>query len=120
MDFFNTQNYAPYNTMKPYLIGVHSITEGIERVKRGNFAFMTDTAILDYYKNQYCTVMTVGEEFLVVSYALGLSSNSPYTREISAALLKLRINGYIKKELQKWLVFLVNYNGNKTFYADIS
>ncbi|EDV21257.1 uncharacterized protein TRIADDRAFT_30612 [Trichoplax adhaerens] len=104
-NYFNTLKSSPYADMKPYLHLFNNITEGIKAVKHGKFAFIADSTILSYHVARDCSIMTVGAEALIVGHGLGLPLNSPYTKQLSEAILKLRMNGFIKDKLKIWLKY---------------
>ncbi|EDV28927.1 uncharacterized protein TRIADDRAFT_18823, partial [Trichoplax adhaerens] len=101
-NFFERATMAPYNEMAQRLINVPNTEAGINKTKNEDYAFLWDAAIIDYYKNKYCTLNTVGGQFRKDGYALGLRKGSPFTQEISIAILKLRQSGYIEHTLKKW------------------
>lgn len=88
--------------MAPKMINVPTTQAGVEKAKEGNYAFLWDAALLNYYKNKQCDVVTVGGEFHKDGYGLGLRKGSPYTEEFSVAILKLRQEGFIENNIKKW------------------
>ncbi|EDV28929.1 uncharacterized protein TRIADDRAFT_18943, partial [Trichoplax adhaerens] len=101
-NFFHKTGLSPYYEMAPYMANVPTTQQGVQKAKEGNYAFLWDAALLNYYKNIHCDVMTVGGEFHKDGYGLGLRKGSPYTQEFSVAILKLRQNGFIENRIKKW------------------
>lgn len=67
-----------------------SSTAGVARAREGNYAFITETPILEYYNNREpCNTMLVRNLFEVKSYGFGLPKNSEYTNALSVAILKV-------------------------------
>lgn len=93
---------SPYDRMARNLVNVPSTEVGINKTMSEQYAFLWDSAIVNYYKNKYCTLQKVGGEFQKDGYALGLKKASPFTQEFSLAILKLRQSGYIEQNLKKW------------------
>lgn len=68
-----------------------SSTKGVELARGGEYAFITETPILQHFNNlQPCDTMLVGNLFQTKSYGFGLPKNSEYTNTLSVEILKVR------------------------------
>jgi len=107
--YFQTSSIPTYVTMWEFMKSTGNIlknsTEGINRVREGNFAFIFDSAVLEYHVNQPpCnTLYTVGRVFGKFGYGFGLQKNSPFTHHFSVNVLDLRQRGYMETMKAKWL-----------------
>ncbi|EDV20221.1 uncharacterized protein TRIADDRAFT_32461 [Trichoplax adhaerens] len=102
--FFLHTSISPYKDMKYHLKNVANTAEGIERVLAGTtepYAFISDTATLDYAKSKNCNLTTIGS-FKEDSLALAVQKESLYWKEISIQVLKLREEGYLDILRAKW------------------
>ena len=50
-NFFRRTTISPYYEMAPRMINVPTTQLGVEKAKQGNYAFLWDAALLNYYKN---------------------------------------------------------------------
>lgn len=103
-NFFQETTISPYYEMASHLVNVPNTEAGVNKTRDESYAFLWDVALLTYYKNRYCNLMTVGQEFRKDGYALGLRQGSPFTNEISIEILKLRQSGFIANTLKLWFV----------------
>ena len=126
-NFFKETTVSPYYEMASHLVNVPSTEAGVNKTRNESYAFLWDVALLTYYKNKHCNLMTVGQEFRKDGYALGLRKGSPFTNEISVEILKLRQSGFVANKLKLWFVsirfiiptfysILTNDDNNQTFY----
>ncbi|XP_023213428.1 glutamate receptor ionotropic, kainate 2-like isoform X2 [Centruroides sculpturatus] len=87
---------------------------GIERVRasyylqeghKDRFAFIYDSPILDYSAMQRpCNVERVGRLFGLQNYGLGLSKGSPFEKQFTSSILKLREEGYMDFLNKRWFI----------------
>ncbi|CAN0145650.1 unnamed protein product, partial [Lampetra planeri] len=82
---------------------VHNLDEAVHRVKRGNYAFVWDTAVLEFaaLSDGDCSlsVRNVGYD---KGYGIALQHGSPYRDAFSQRLLELQENGELEALRQKW------------------
>ena len=79
-----------YQTMKQNF--VNSTKEGVARVRKEPFAYLTDEPYLDYYdKKSPCNTMMLKNLLEAKSYGIGLQRNSDLTNQFSIEILKVRI-----------------------------
>ena len=82
---------------------VKNVTEGVERVRKGNFAFIGETMVLKHEANKLpCDVMTVGDQFAVRSYGMAVARDSPLLEPLHVAMLQLIQEGGIADLERKW------------------
>ncbi|XP_070561125.1 glutamate receptor ionotropic, kainate 2-like isoform X2 [Ptychodera flava] len=100
--YFAQADVDPYrkisNFMMQFNTNVNDTKAGVDKVQQGNFAFIWDSAILEYAANKEpCDVQTVGRLFGKMGYGLGLPLHSHLTDIFSLEILKLRQSGYIEQ-----------------------
>ncbi|XP_071944890.1 glutamate receptor 2-like [Antedon mediterranea] len=98
--YFENAKVDPFQRASRYMNSqqshVTSAAEGIKAVRDGNYAFIFDSAVLDYEANvEPCDVRTVGRLFGKIGYGLGLARNSLYTEPFSLEILKLRQSDFM-------------------------
>jgi hypothetical protein len=108
--FFEDATIPSFVTMWQYMQYHHTLvkssTEGIEKVIDGNYAFIWDSVVLEYIEHQQgeCgSLMTVGSLLGKIGYGFGLPKDSPYTKQLSNAILELRHSGVMDALEQKWI-----------------
>lgn len=102
--FFSQSQVGTYqtmfHTMKTGNTFVNSIKEGVEKVRQGGFAFLTDGPYLDYYNSRNpCNTMMLENLLEAKSYGIALQRNSELTNPISVAILKVILNDCIHGHL---------------------
>ena len=107
--FFMTSPIPSFVTMWQYMKYHNTLVEnsqdGIAMVKKGGYAFIWDSVVLEYtvHSSECGTLTTVGKLFGKIGYGLGLPKDSPYTKQLSMAILELRQKGFTDLLEQKWL-----------------
>ncbi|XP_078361238.1 glutamate receptor 2-like [Oculina patagonica] len=92
-----------FHTMKTGNTFVNSTKEGVETVRKGGFAYLTDGPYLDYYNRRNpCNTMMLENLLEAKSYGIALQRNSELTNQFSVAILKLREEGIVDKLRKKW------------------
>ena len=76
--------------------------DGIERVKKGGYAYLLESTTNDYVRQRDCNLMQIGDLLDGKGYGFGLQKNSEWTETISTAILKLQENGKIQLLYEKW------------------
>ena len=83
-----------YNTMKSHNTFVNSTKDGVAKVRKGGFAYLTDEPYLDYYdKKSPCNTEMLKNLLEAKSYGIGLQRNSDLTNQFSVEILKVIIIG---------------------------
>ncbi|XP_069128781.1 glutamate receptor ionotropic, NMDA 1-like [Argopecten irradians] len=79
--------------------------EAIDEVKKGNLqAFIWDSSRLEYEAAKDCELITAGELFGRSGLGIGLRKKSPWTHDISMAILKLHERGRMEELDNKWIL----------------
>lgn len=82
---------------------VNSTKEGVQKVREGGFAYLTDGPYLDYYNSKEpCNTMMLENLLEAKSYGIALQRNSELTNQFSVAILQLREEGVVDKLKKKW------------------
>ncbi|XP_066273511.1 glutamate receptor 2-like [Branchiostoma lanceolatum] len=106
-DFFRSSSVKTFQTMAEFIatnaLYLDSSAEGIIKSRKEKFAFIWDSAVLDYVANRApCDLKTVGRLFGKIGYGFGLQKSSPYTDQLSVNILRLRESGFIDALTEKW------------------
>ncbi|RUS78064.1 hypothetical protein EGW08_014176, partial [Elysia chlorotica] len=75
---------------------------GLNKVKAGGFALITESPVIRYYTGLHCDLQAVGEQFSTRPYAIGLKENFPYTGKFSQAILDLQKDRVLGDLQFKW------------------
>ncbi|CAB4001092.1 glutamate receptor 2-like [Paramuricea clavata] len=107
--FFEQSNIPLYQKMWSHMQSADTLVESssvaFEKVQKGDYAFVWDSAILDYAINQKpCNTFILNDLFSPLGYGIGLPLNSPYKDVISEEILKLRESGFLDKLKNEWFV----------------
>lgn len=79
--------------------------EAIQEVRQGKLqAFIWDSSRLEFEAANDCELVTAGELFGRSGYGIGLRKHSPWTQEISLAILSFHESGYMEKLDSKWIL----------------
>jgi len=67
-----------------------STSVGVQLVRQGGYAYLTEQPYLDYYNmRKPCNTTLLNNLISYKSYGIGLQRNSPYVNELSVAILKV-------------------------------
>ncbi|XP_035674417.1 glutamate receptor ionotropic, delta-1-like [Branchiostoma floridae] len=97
-----------YERMWNFMVGsepsafVDTTVEGLERVQQGGYAFLWDTAVLEYEKNRKCDLIIVGDPFYKGGYGFAMPRGAPYRDDLSMTILRMQGSGHIEKLQTKW------------------
>ncbi|ESO84129.1 hypothetical protein LOTGIDRAFT_108357 [Lottia gigantea] len=79
--------------------------EAIEAIRQESLqAFIWDSPRLEYEAARDCNLVTAGELFGRSGLGIGLQKNSPWTQEVSLAILKLHEKGFMEKLDNEWIL----------------
>ncbi|CAG5121027.1 unnamed protein product, partial [Candidula unifasciata] len=100
-------NIDTYKRMYAYMkdrphVMAETYQQGIERVRKGNYAFFMENLMIDYQVQRDCELMQVGGQLDSKGYGVGLPMNSPYRDKLSMAILELQEGGVIQMLYNKW------------------
>lgn len=66
-----------FNKTDPDVLDVLAATH-MDKVARGWYAFMGDGTAMELRMSEQCELITIGERFLPIMYAVGIINNSPF------------------------------------------
>ncbi|KAM6956861.1 LOW QUALITY PROTEIN: glutamate receptor ionotropic, delta-1-like [Aplochiton taeniatus] len=83
---------------------VSSPSEGIQKTKRGSYAFLWDLSVVEYVAltDDDCTLMVAGSSMSSRGYGMALQHGSPYRDLFSQKILELQEKGDLDILKQKW------------------
>lgn len=108
-NFFNKTDHDVYRRMfrnmeenKPHAYS-KTTQKGVDRVAKGNYAFIMETTSLRYARKQNCELTQIGEKFVEKSYGIAFPQGSPYTTHFSKEILLLQERGVLTELEENWL-----------------
>ena len=81
---------------------VKDYDDGIRRVKRGNYAFLMESTMLDYVVQRDCNLTQIGGLLDSKGYGIATPKGSPWRDHLSLAILELQEKGTIQMLYNKW------------------
>ncbi|XP_064628474.1 glutamate receptor ionotropic, kainate 2-like [Lineus longissimus] len=108
LTFFQTSHIATYarmwNFMKKHrdTVFVNSTKEGIKRVREGNYAYLLESTMNEYFVQRYCDLMQVGGLIDSKGYGIGTKRGSIFRDRLSNAILKLQEDQEMHRLYDKW------------------
>lgn len=106
--FFEMSNIDLYKQVFADMAGsepsgfVKSTSEGLDRVKQGNFAFFVESTTADYLIERDCELQRIETTLDNKGYGLMFPKDSPFQEEFSSSILKLQDEQVIKRLQKKW------------------
>ncbi|CAB3983880.1 glutamate receptor ionotropic, NMDA 1-like, partial [Paramuricea clavata] len=103
-DYFRRQVElsSMYTFMSSY--NVDAAEDGIEAVRSGELkAFIWDSPVLYHESSKDCSLTTAGELFGRSAYGIGLPKDSPWTDEVSLAILNFHESGKMEALETAWI-----------------
>ena len=106
-NFFKNSNIGLYkhmfNFMKMRNAFATSTSEGIARVRKGGYAYLSEDPIV-FYKHQRkpCNTDVIKNLLEAKSYGIVLQKQSEWTNPMSVVILRLREQGFIEQLRAKW------------------
>ncbi|XP_025836785.1 glutamate receptor ionotropic, kainate 1-like [Agrilus planipennis] len=106
--FFRDSKIGVYQKMWRFMesrqpsVFVQSYEEGIERVLKGNYAFLMESTMLDYVVQRDCNLTQIGGLLDSKGYGIATPKGSPWRDKISLAILELQEKGVIQILYDKW------------------
>lgn len=73
---------------------VQSYEEGVERVLRGNYAFLAESAMIDYLVQRNCNLTQIGGLLDSKGYGIATPKGSKWRDKISKAILFLQVGTF--------------------------
>ncbi|KAI6226194.1 Glutamate receptor and Ionotropic glutamate receptor domain containing protein [Aphelenchoides fujianensis] len=108
MDFFRESKIPIYERMWSVMqstsptVFVNSSKEGIARVKGGNYAYLMESTMIDYYKGSDCSLETIGGLLDSKGYGVAVPKGSPLRDVISKTILQLQERTILEALKNKW------------------
>lgn len=90
-----------YMSLNPTVM-TKTTNEGIERVRKGGYAYLLESTTNEYARHNDCNLTQVGDLLDSKGYGFGLRKNSIWTENISTAILMLQEKGKIHQLYNKW------------------
>ncbi|XP_074595023.1 glutamate receptor ionotropic, kainate 2-like isoform X2 [Brevipalpus obovatus] len=81
---------------------VETNMKGVERVKKGGYAYLMESTSIEYTIERECDLYQVGSTLDTKGYGIATQPNSPYRKEISETITKLQEEGYLYRFKEKW------------------
>ncbi|KAK8784934.1 hypothetical protein V5799_008701 [Amblyomma americanum] len=106
--FFKESKLEPYERMWTVMSSnrdellASSNAEGVERVRRGDYAFLMEAATIEYLTDRDCQLAQIGGPLDSKGYGFALPRASPYTAHLSEAILRLQETGVIARLKKHW------------------
>ena len=79
-------------------------TEGIERVKKGNYAFLMESTSIEFEIQKNCDLQQIGGLLDQKGYGIALPPSSPYRGTLSETIVFLQEKGRLAELKQRWWV----------------
>jgi len=108
MTFFRDSKIETYQKMWRYMeskdptVFTKTYEEGVERVLKGNFAFLCESAMLDYFVQQDCNLTQIGGLLDSKGYGIATPKGSRWRDRISQAILYLQEKSAIQMLYNQW------------------
>ncbi|XP_076317496.1 glutamate receptor ionotropic, kainate 2-like [Tachypleus tridentatus] len=107
-DFFKDSDIPTFKRMWNFMesarpsVFVESNFKGVERVKKGNYAFLMESTSIEYIVERNCDLMQIGGLLDSKGYGIATPPGSPYRTLLSSAILKLQESGTLQMLKQRW------------------
>ncbi|XP_066264901.1 glutamate receptor ionotropic, kainate 2-like isoform X1 [Branchiostoma lanceolatum] len=109
MTFFKQNSKVPtYQKMWAFMNTVEpspftkTVEEGILRVLNGNYAFLLESTMNEFVRRKSCNLTQIGGPLDSKGYGIGTPNGSPFTDDISNAILSLQEQGRLEELYRKW------------------
>jgi len=105
--FFSDSTIPTYARMWKFMSSdesnfVGSNKEGRERVARGNYAFLMESASIEYIVERNCNLTQIGSLLDSKNYGIATRKDSPYRTPLSQAILQLQESGMLHTLKDRW------------------
>ncbi|XP_037080703.1 glutamate receptor ionotropic, kainate 2-like isoform X2 [Pollicipes pollicipes] len=108
MTFFRDSKIDTYQKMWRFMnsrkqsVFVSDHKYGVQRVLKGNYAYLMESTGLDYIVQRNCNLTQVGGLLDSKGYGIATPAGSPWRDRISLAILDLQENGVVQMLYNKW------------------
>lgn len=106
--FFQRSNYTTYARMWSFMESRRAETlldsngKGVERVKKGDFAFLMESTTIEYTVERNCELSQVGSLLDQKGYGIATQQDSPYRAVLSEAVISLQEKGVLHQLKDRW------------------
>nr|CAD7395568.1 unnamed protein product [Timema cristinae] len=108
LTFFRDSSNPVYQKMYRFMmehkneVTVKENKDGVEKVKKGGYAFLMESSSIDYITQRNCNLTRIGNLLDDKGYGIAMKKNSPYRNMLTTAVLKLQESGRITELQDKW------------------
>uniref|UniRef100_A0A915B0N1 Ionotropic glutamate receptor C-terminal domain-containing protein n=2 Tax=Parascaris univalens TaxID=6257 RepID=A0A915B0N1_PARUN len=108
MNFFRESKIPIYERMWSVMqsttptVFVNSSREGIARAKAGNYAYLMESSMLEYYMERDCQLQRIGGLLDSKGYGIALPKGSPLRDILSRTVLRLQERTILEALKNKW------------------
>ena len=102
MMLFRDATFDPYKTVGHNMHLAPSYKTGLEWVKSGNYAFISEKSWFTYNLADDCDIAMAKEEFYPTNYAWAFQTGAPYLKLFSERINKIRETGLLDNWIKKW------------------
>ncbi|XP_076373999.1 glutamate receptor ionotropic, kainate 2-like isoform X2 [Tachypleus tridentatus] len=105
--FFKESKIPTYQKMwkqmeKDPSVFTKSNSEGVDRVLEGNYAFLMESASIEYRVERNCNLTRIGGLLDSKGYGIATPKGSPYRTPLSSGILKLQEGGVLHILKERW------------------
>ncbi|XP_013787893.1 glutamate receptor ionotropic, kainate 2-like [Limulus polyphemus] len=106
--FFQSSNIPTYKRMWAAMessrptVFAESNAKGVERVLKGNYAYLMESTSIEYRTERNCDLMQIGGLLDQKGYGIATPPGSPFTNALSSAILNLQEEGKLHVLKSKW------------------
>ena len=105
--FFSESSIPTYKKMWDFMSSdpenfVASNKDGRERVLKGNYAFLMESASIEYIVERNCNLTQIGGLLDSKGYGIATRKDSPYRTPLSQAILQLQESGVLHTLKDRW------------------
>lgn len=117
MAFFQTSNHTTYERMWSAMesirpsVFVNDNALGIDRVKKGKYAFLMESTSIEYEVQRNCDLQQIGGLLDQKGYGIATPPDSPYRGLLSEAILALQETGKLQELKNRWWVERIQAQG---------
>ncbi|KAG8191844.1 hypothetical protein JTE90_022833, partial [Oedothorax gibbosus] len=106
--FFKESEFPTYKRMWSFMesqrpsVFSDNNQKGVERVKKGNYAFLMESTTIEFIMERNCDLTQVGGLLDSKGYGIATPHGSPYRTHMSSAILKLQEGGHLHVLKERW------------------
>lgn len=78
--------------------------EGIDRVKKGSYAYLMESTSIEYETERDCDLISIGNWLDNKGYGIATPPDSPYRTPISRAIVRLQERGRLHTLKERWWI----------------